>query len=444
MEKSKKVLIMLLILLIMIGIIVFALIQLEQADKSKTENDISQVEDIQGKSFEEIKDYKTYFSVKEVINNYITYMKQINGDEYVDTSRLNMTKAEVAEAMQEDGLDAIKSILDDDYKKNVSDNSIIQIQNQYKQNGTYDKEVTYSLNIDNVYECQLTNNIIITLAEAKLNGKELNVLVKFDNKNNTYSMFLDDYVSKYNYNKNMDKKDFNISKNEIIKNSYNNNIKVDDSEVYVITQYFSDFRMKMLNDTEVAYRELDSDYAQKKFGDYSNFQNYINENKESITYAGINKYQVVENSDNKEYICIDENGKYYIFVESGIGKYTVVLDTYTIDLPEFLTKYNSSNERIKVGMNIQKVFDAINDKDYEFVYNKLDSSFKQNNFKTLSEFKNYAEKNFVGKQLKYDECQQQGSIYVFNITITDGTNQTGKNVIMKLLDGTDFVMSFNK
>ena len=444
MEKSKKVLIMLLILLIMIGIIVFALIQLEQANKSKTENDISQVEDIQGKSFEEIKDYKTYFSVKEVINNYITYMKQINGDEYVDTSRLNMTKAEVAEAMQEDGLDAIKSILDDDYKKNVSDNSIIQIQNQYKQNGTYDKEVTYSLNIDNVYECQLTNNIIITLAEAKLNGKELNVLVKFDNKNNTYSMFLDDYVSKYNYNKNMDKKDFNISKNEIIKNSYNNNIKVDDSEVYVITQYFSDFRMKMLNDTEVAYRELDSDYAQKKFGDYSNFQNYINENKESITYAGINKYQVVEDSDNKEYICIDENGKYYIFVESGIGKYTVVLDTYTIDLPEFLTKYNSSNERIKVGMNIQKVFDAINDKDYEFVYNKLDSSFKQNNFKTLSEFKDYAEKNFVGKQLKYDECQQQGSIYVFNITITDGTNQTGKNVIMKLLDGTDFVMSFNK
>ena len=444
MDKSKKVLIMLLILLIMIGIIVFALIQLEQANKSKTENDISQVEDIQGKSFEEIKDYKTYFSVKEVINNYITYMKQINGDEYVDTSRLNMTKAEVAEAMQEDGLDAIKSILDDDYKKNVSDNSIIQIQNQYKQNGTYDKEVTYSLNIDNVYECQLTNNIIITLAEARLNGKELNVLVKFDNKNNTYSMFLDDYVSKYNYNKNMDKKDFNISKNEIIKNSYNNNIKVDDSEVYVITQYFSDFRMKMLNDTEVAYRELDSDYAQKKFGDYSNFQNYINENKESITYAGINKYQVVENSDNKEYICIDENGKYYIFVESGIGKYTVVLDTYTIDLPEFLTKYNSSNERIKVGMNIQKVFDAINDKDYEFVYNKLDSSFKQNNFKTLSEFKDYAEKNFVGKQLKYDECQQQGSIYVFNITITDGTNQTGKNVIMKLLDGTDFVMSFNK
>ena len=444
MEKSKKVLIMLLILLIMIGIIVFALIQLEQANKSKTENDISQVEDIQGKSFEEIKDYKTYFSVKEVINNYITYMKQINGDEYVDTSRLNMTKAEIAEAMQEDGLDAIKSILDDDYKKNVSDNSIIQIQNQYKQNGTYDKEVTYSLNIDNVYECQLTNNIIITLAEARLNGKELNVLVKFDNKNNTYSMFLDDYVSKYNYNKNMDKKVFNISKNEIIKNSYNNNIKVDDSEVYVITQYFSDFRMKMLNDTEVAYRELDSDYAQKKFGDYSNFQNYINENKESITYAGINKYQVVENSDNKEYICIDENGKYYIFVESGIGKYTVVLDTYTIDLPEFLTKYNSSNERIKVGMNIQKVFDAINDKDYEFVYNKLDSSFKQNNFKTLSEFKDYAEKNFVGKQLKYDECQQQGSIYVFNITITDGTNQTGKNVIMKLLDGTDFVMSFNK
>ena len=110
---------------------------------------------------------------------------------------------------------------------------------------------------------------------------------------------------------------------------------------------------------------------------------------------------------------------------------------------EFVEKYNSANEKTKVGLNIQKVFDAINNEDYEYVYNKLDNTFKQTNFKTVQEFKNYIIQNFSGKQLKYGECQQQGSLYIFNITITEGTKQTNKRVIMQLKDGTDFVMSFN-
>ena len=139
-----------------------------------------------------------------------------------------------------------------------------------------------------------------------------------------------------------------------------------------------------------------------------------------------------------------ENGKYYIFMEEEVGKYSVVLDTYTIDLPEFIEKYNSANEKTKVGLNIQKVFDAINNEDYEYVYNKLDNTFKQTNFKTVQELKNYVIQNFSGKQLKYGECQQQGSLYIFDITITEGTKQeVSFSVVMQLKEGTDFVMSFN-
>ena len=111
---------------------------------------------------------------------------------------------------------------------------------------------------------------------------------------------------------------------------------------------------------------------------------------------------------------------------------------------KFIEKYNSANEKTKVGLNIQKVFDAINNEDYEYVYNKLDNTFKQTNFKTVQEFANYAVQNFAGKQLKYGECQQQGSMYIFDITMISGTNQINKRVIMQLKDGTDFVMSFNK
>ena len=241
----------------------------------------------------------------------------------------------------------------------------------------------------------------------------------------------------------MSVKNITIGKTKIQKNDYNSDISVDGTEKDVVVQYFSDYRMKMLNDTKIAYQKLDSEYAEKKFGQYSTFESYVNNNRNKIEIASIDKYQVLENKNGREYVCVDENGKYYIFMEEEVGKYSVVLDTYTIDLPEFIEKYNSANEKTKVGLNIQKVFDAINNEDYEYVYNKLDNTFKQTNFKTVQEFANYAVQNFAGKQLKYGECQQQGSMYIFDITMISGTNQNNKRVIMQLKDGTDFVMSFN-
>ena len=444
MEKSKRILIVLIILLIVMAVMVAILINTNKKQEvSHGNNTYTSIVNEQDEAFEKVNDYKTYFTVKEIVENYITYMKQINGDEYVDASSLQTTTTQIATVMQEDGIEALKGILDEGYLKDETDNSLIKMQDDYKQDGTYTKQVNYNLNIDNMYQCGLARNISIVLVEAKLNNAELNLLVKLDSTNNTYSLFLNDYITKNNYTKHMSIKSINISKNKIQKNNYNNDVKVEGTEKDVVIQYFSDYRMKMLNDTKIAYQKLDSEYAEKKFGQYSNFESYVNNNKNNIIVASIDKYQVVENKNGKEYVCVDENGKYYIFMEEEVGKYSVVLDTYTIDLPEFIEKYNSANEKTKVGLNIQKVFDAINNEDYEYVYNKLDNTFKQTNFKTVQEFKNYVIQNFSGKQLKYGECQKQGSLYIFDITITEGTKQTNKRVIMQLKDGTDFVMSFN-
>lgn len=444
MEKSKRILIVLIILLIVMSVMVALLINTNKKQEvSRGNNTYTSIVSEQDEAFEKVNDYKTYFTVKEIVENYITYMKQINGDEYVDAASLQMTTTQIATVMQEDGIEALKGILDEGYLKDETDNSLIKMQDDYKQDGTYTKQVNYNLNIDNMYQCSLASNISIVLVEAKLNNVELNLLVKLDSTNNTYSLFLNDYITKNNYTKHMSIKSINISKNKIQKNNYNNDVKVEGTEKDVVIQYFSDYRMKMLNDTKIAYQKLNSEYAEKKFGQYSNFESYVNNNKNNIIIASIDKYQVVENKNGKEYVCVDENGKYYIFMEEEVGKYSVVLDTYTIDLPEFIEKYNSANEKTKVGLNIQKVFDAINNEDYEYVYNKLDNTFKQTNFKTVQEFKNYVIQNFSGKQLKYGECQQQGNLYIFDITITEGTKQTNKRVIMQLKDGTDFVMSFN-
>ena len=51
-------------------------------------------------------------------------MKQINGDEYVDASSLQTTTTQIATVMQEDGIEALKGILDEGYLKDETDTTI--------------------------------------------------------------------------------------------------------------------------------------------------------------------------------------------------------------------------------------------------------------------------------------------------------------------------------
>ena len=162
----------------------------------------------------------------------------------------------------------------------------------------------------------------------------------------------------------------------------------------------------------------------------------------------LEQYQVNSYDDYTQYVCIDQNGKYYIFNETAIMNFELILDTYTVDIPQFTEQYNNSTDSEKVLLNIQKVFSAINDGDYNYVYNKLDSTFRQNNFPTLESFENYIIENFYeNNSIGYSNYQTSGDLHIYVISITnadDGTSITlEKNFIMQLFDGTDFVMSFN-
>ena len=125
--------------------------------------------------------------------------------------------------------------------------------------------------------------------------------------------------------------------------------------------------------------------------------------------------------------------------------FTVILDTYTIDLPEFTEKYTKASDEEKVLLNIQKCFTAINDKDYRYVYNKLDNTFKANNFKTLADFEKYINANFFEKNKKSaSNARKQSEVYLYDIKISniDGTSSITKTFVMQLKENTDFVMSF--
>ena len=130
MDKSKRIILVLIVLLLIIGLLVIVLVNHQGKINKQTNSDIEQTATITG--FTEIKDHKTYYTIREIINNYIVYMKQINGDEYVDASRLNMTKEELKEVMQNDGTTAIKEILDEQYMDdlNITDDQIQKMQNK--------------------------------------------------------------------------------------------------------------------------------------------------------------------------------------------------------------------------------------------------------------------------------------------------------------------------
>ena len=116
--------------------------------------------------------------------------------------------------------------------------------------------------------------------------------------------------------------------------------------------------------------------------------------------------------------------------------YKVIMDTYTIDLPEFIEKYDSTNEQGKVALNIDKFFKAINNKDYRYAYNHLSSGFKDEYFNNLSDFENYInEKFFDNNIIEYKTFEERAdNIYVYKIQIsTDGSNEKISNsIIVKL------------
>jgi soluble lytic murein transglycosylase len=106
-------------------------------------------------------------------------------------------------------------------------------------------------------------------------------------------------------------------------------------------------------------------YDAKNIKQYGEFESYEEWNIyfSTIKLLELEKYLIKQRDGYTEYTLIDTYGNYYIFQETSPMQYTVVLDTYTIDIPEFVEKY--SNE---YGINDELVYAVI----------KCESNFDKN------------------------------------------------------------------
>ena len=432
----------------------------EKNYKNNTYNEISKADTVE---FNSVKDTRSYFIVKNIIDRYINNIKDLNGDNYINEENLRISKDEVIKSKQDTAKKFFKSTLDENYKSefNVSDDVIVSEAKKYMQQGDYsNSDVIYNLNFDEIDEYQYENNIILYIVSAKIKEKDLKLLIKFDSENNVFSIFLSDYIEKYNYSRKMNKSDIKIDKNLLDANLYNKIIIGTITDEDMSKEYFNIQKNNLLYDIEKIYNKLDTEYKEKKYSDYLDFEKYFLDLRNQLRESTLAKYSVANINNKSIYTLIDNDNRYYIIEnENGLINYNVKLDNYTVDTQYFKEKYENSKAQEKVALNINKVITALNDKDYKYIYNKLADSFKDNYFNNEDELKEYlSNKLYDNNEINFGKFSDEGNgIYTYQIELSEISNeneaaQEGKgdnfarikmNIVMQLKEGTDFVMSFS-
>lgn len=218
------------------------------------------------------------------------------------------------------------------------------------------------------------------------------------------------------------------------------------SDMQMCNTYLIDYKNNIIFNTQEAFNKLDKEYMEKRFGNFENYKNYVQENINDILEAKLTKYQINRYDTYTQYICIDQFGNYYVFNETAIMKYSVILDTYTIDLPQYTENYSKSNTTTKVVMCVDRFMKSINDENYEFAYSLLASGFKDNYFKTKEQFIAYAKQNLVGRdKITHKAINSQEEIYLYTVMLENEENLVNAKeltFIVKLKEGTDFELSF--
>ena len=162
----------------------------------------------------------------------------------------------------------------------------------------------------------------------------------------------------------------------------------------------------------------------------------------------LDSYLINDEDGHKKYTCMDTNEFYYIFNEEATFDFSLITDTHTVDLPEFTEEYNNSNEKGKVEMNINKIVEALNMKDYGYVYSKFSEGFKKNYFETEDDFVEFAKLYFKNNnKVTGNSFSSESGTYIYNITLTDKTGvstlELNTDILMRLGEGTDFVFTMS-
>lgn len=216
------------------------------------------------------------------------------------------------------------------------------------------------------------------------------------------------------------------------------------SEEDFVKEEFMDYKYTLLNELDEAYSKLENDYKAERFNNIQEFNQYIEEKRTQMENSIVVSYEYIEDN---QFIVQDDYGNQYVFIENSFMNYNVRLDNYTIITENYKNKYSKSNNESKVVTNIDMFIKMINSSDYRHAYNKLDETFRNNNFGSVENFESYIKENFFeNNYLVVDKIEQKGEYYIVNAILKSNTSSAAdsmdKNFVIKLNEDTNFVMSF--
>ena len=215
--------------------------------------------------------------------------------------------------------------------------------------------------------------------------------VYFDRKNGTYSLLPIDYDTFKNVaNENSNK----ILEKEIAKNEYNSysfkNADIQDKCVF----YLEDFTVKAKYNPEEAYNLLDEEYRNSKFGSLDTFKSFLKENLTDLEEITVESVGEIYENNYSQMRCKTNIGRNILIKETKLMKYSILLDDYTVQSEKEQEEYKNLTDKEKVSRSLNTIISLINNKDYTVLYNKMDRTFRDNNFKTEENFVEFIKENF--------------------------------------------------
>ena len=432
--KRKKTLILLMIIVVIIIIsIVVALLLLTTSNNEEvaSNNTVSEENNNETEAEPQINETK-YYNITNVVR---TYLGALDKSKYILSDGTNYSEDESTK-------ESIYNLLSTEYieSNNITVENVYDYVKDVNENITFvplDMRISQGQNVDKF----LVYGNIVYMDSQDL--EKVYVIVNIDNTNNTFSIepINSEEISSINDFK------FESTLDTIEKNYSNTYLNNNMSDEDISKEKFNNFKLLILRKSEDLFNLLNEEYRNKKFGDYNGFSQYIDSNYDRLRTINLSMYQVTEEDGYKQYVLLDQDDRYYIFKETSENKEEIFLDTYTVDLPEFLDRYNGADDEYKVGYNVEKFITAINDGDYKYAYNLLDETFRRNNYPSQGDFENFVKTNFFeNNEIQHNNVEKQGNQFVYGITIINKDNESERKnitVIMELGEETDFVMSFS-
>ena len=390
---KKKIIIVFLIILLLVSLLLVILlvrrnkklsdedvpVDMYEAYKINRENEGKSAKDEIAHLEDNMNEYTT---VKGIIDKFCQNVLYLNANaKDLDLIVTTENESKVLQEYKQTGLKYIQDVLAPNYKNTYS----------VDYNYIYNMLVKYagkSYIITDMYVVNDSEYINTFFVYGYYGETEFNFVLVLDRYNNTYEMFLNNYLAMQGYSKNQiaTMKTLNITSVE--KNENNSFQYKNIGNEQLVNIYYKDYVNALKNNRKIAYSVLDSAYRQKRFDSFEKFDEYLN-SKTNYGNLEISSYTQTTANGYTEYVCKDELGNNFIFKVTNAMKYTVLLDSYTAGVLAYSNEYEGASNARKVELSFNRFIESINNKDYEGAYSFLNSTYKQSQFPTVEDFKKY-------------------------------------------------------